>query len=57
VEVGQYRAVAGFHVLHEQGGQTQLFAPQRMDAQQQENNHGDEDGKAEEEADFDRLHA
>ncbi len=56
VQVGQHRAMAGFHVLDQQPGQAGLFAPQRMDAQQQQNGQQDEDGKADEKGDFDRTH-
>jgi hypothetical protein len=48
--------VARIHVLCQQCGQLPLFAPQRTEAQQQQNSHEDEGGKAEEKADFDRTH-
>ena len=38
-------------------GNAELFPPQRAQAQQQDSDHEDEGGKADEEADFDRLHA
>ena len=56
VQIGQHGAVAGFHVLRQQGGQACLLAAHGMEAQQQKDRYQDEGGKTNEEADFNRAH-